>query len=219
MRPIYIIGGSGGGMIAASIVEESKDMYVEGFLNDFIPVGNAIGKYKKYPIVGTTDKIDEILSTTDAQIFVAYKTMKKERQMLEKLEKLNIPEDRFVSLFHSTAIIPHGFCSIGKGVLLAANSQLSSDTTIGNNCILFGGAFLGHDSTLERYVTVANNVSIGARVNIGAASHIGSNASIKEGVSIGKYSLIGIGAVIVKDIPENVIAVGNPARIIPKNEI
>ena len=216
MTPVYIIGGPGGGMIAASLVEGRSDTYVAGFINDFVPKGEFIGKYSKYQVLGTTEIIPEVLEDKDAKLFVAYKTMKKEKEMLKKLEDLEIPSERFISLFHKSSIIPSGFCSVGNGVLLAANAQLSSDTTIGDNCILFGGAFVGHDSTLERYVTVANNASIGARVNVGAASHIGSNSSIKEGVSIGKYSLVGIGAVVVRDVPENSIAIGNPARIIPK---
>jgi acetyltransferase EpsM len=214
---VYIIGGPGGGMIAASIVQEDLTMDVAGFLNDYVPVGEKIGKYMQYPVVGTTDDLHgglRILKMLNSKIFIAYKTMRKEEEMLEKLDRLSIPPHKLISLIHPTAVIPNGFCRIGHGVMFAANTQLSSDTTIGDNCILFGSAFVGHDSVLERYVTVANNVSIGARVHIGAASHIGSNSSIKEGVKIGKYSLVGIGSVVTKDVPENAIVVGNPAKVI-----
>jgi acetyltransferase EpsM len=47
-------------------------------------------------------------------------------------------------------------------------------------------------------------------------SHIGINACIKQNITVGKWSVVGAGAVVVKDVPDNVVVVGNPGRIIKK---
>ena len=94
----------------------------------------------------------------------------------------------------------------------------------------------------DGHIYVGDYVMIGPNVTIATASHpletdlrrqglqsnkdvhieenvwIGAGAIILPGVTIGKNSVIGAGSVVTKDIPENVVAVGNPCRVIRKNE-
>ncbi|MEJ5183858.1 MAG: NeuD/PglB/VioB family sugar acetyltransferase [Rectinemataceae bacterium] len=216
MKKLIIFGGSGIGMIAASVAEDLGYFEVLGFLNDMLPENSMIGKYKKYPVIGKTDDYTEYLKDTDVHFFVAYVGMQNEYNVYKKLESLEIPDERWATLIHPSAIIPKGMCSIGKGVLLAPQAQLSPDTTIGDNCILLGGSFLGHDSTLDRFAHLATNSVVGANVYIGKAVHVGSNATIREKVHIGSYSLIGAGAVVLNDFDEYSIIIGNPAKLLRK---
>ena len=55
-------------------------------------------------------------------------------------------------------------------------------------------------------------------VMVGAHTMIGSGAAIKEGITIGKNSIIGMGSVVVKDVPNNVIAFGNPCQVKKPNK-
>jgi acetyltransferase EpsM len=208
------MGGSGGGMIAASIIDLFPDMKLWGFLNDSFPIGSRFGKFKSFPVIGTSKDVNKFIEMKDVYIVIAYKTMKKEKEMWEKYLQLNIPQEKMINLIHPTTIIPDGYCSLGNGLIMAAGVQLSPDTTISDNCILFGKAFVGHDSFLDKYITVANNASIGAEVHVGKACHIGSNATIKEKVKIGDFSIIGMGALVLNDVPENSIVAGVPAKVI-----
>ena len=95
----------------------------------------------------------------------------------------------------------------GKNLIIYHGQGLivHSDTIIGDNVVLrqnttIGVAFDGGPSPL-----IGNNVSIGA------------NSVVIGGVKIGNNSIIGAGSVVVKDVPSNVIVVGNPAKIIKKN--
>ena len=90
-------------------------------------------------------------------------------------------------------------------------------TTVSNNCILLPNSFMGHNSFMDEYSSIATNSVVGAHVHIGKGVHVGSNATIRETVRIGDYSFVGMGAVVLQDVPDYAIVVGNPARILRYN--
>ena len=219
MKNLIILGGSGIGMIAISIAKELGIYTIGGFLNDVLPIGAYIGKYEKYPIIGTTDDLEKYLRDDNNVFFISYVGMQHEKSVYDKVVSLNIPSNRLATLIHPTAIIPKGMCKIGNGVLMAPLSQLSPDTTLEDNCIMLPNSFLGHDSTLCRFAHIASNATVGANVVVGKACHIGTNCTIREYTKIGDFCLVGSGAVVLKDVPSNSIVVGNPARLLrTKNE-
>lgn len=216
MKKLIILGGSGIGMIAASVANDLGCFEVLGFLNDVEPIGSSIGKFNKIPVIGTSSDIEKYLEDKDILFFIAYVGMQKEEDVFNKIEALNIPSHRFATLIHPTAIIPKGYCNIGNGVLMSPLTQLSPDTTIEDNCILLPNSFVGHDSTLRRFAHIAANAVVGANVDVGRAVHVGTNATIREKIKIGDFSLIGSGSVVLNDVDSNSIVVGNPARLLRK---
>jgi|3_EtaG_2_1085321.scaffolds.fasta_scaffold03823_5 acetyltransferase EpsM len=217
MKKLIILGGSGIGMIAASIADELGDYEVCGFLNDVVPVGTQIGKYKKIEVVGKTEDIEYYIKQ-GYYFFIAYVGLQNEKATFKKIERLEIPNDQFASLIHPTAQFPKEYCKIGNGVLMAPLVQLSPDTTISDNCILLANSFVGHDTFLDKFAHVATNGVVGANVYGGKAIHIGSNSTIREKIKIGNYALIGAGSMVLKDVPENSVVVGNPSRILEVRE-
>jgi acetyltransferase EpsM len=218
MKRIVILGGSGIGMIAASIANELGFYEVLGFFNDVLPIGTQIGKYNKIPVIGTSNDVAQYLKKDNVYFFIAYVGMQNEQKVFEKIESLSIPRERLATLIHPSVIIPKGFCEIGYGVLMAPLSQLSPDSTIEDNCILLPNSFVGHDSTLRKFAHIATNAVVGANVDIGKAVHVGSNATIREKIKVGDYALIGSGSVVLSDIGENEIWVGNPAKLLRSKE-
>lgn len=219
MKNLIILGGSGIGMIAASIAELTGKYSVKGFLNDEISEGSSIGKYKKYPVLGSTDSIKKFLEDQSIYFFIAYVGMTREEDIFKKVVSMGIPESRFASLIHPTAVIPKGMCKIGSGILLGPHTQLSPDVDIQDNCILLGGSFLGHDSKMLRFSHLATNSVVGANVTVGRACHIGSNSTVREHVKIGDFSLIGAGSVVLEDVKPGSIIVGNPGKPLVKKVV
>lgn len=213
MNQLVILGGSGIGRIAADIAKYAGYKVI-GFLNDFEPVGSQIGKYNPLPVIGTTNDISKYLKKKDYYFFVAYVGLENEKATYEKVKSLNIPENQLVTLIHPTAYIPDGICNIGPGCLIGPYCVLSPDVTIGKQCILLAHSFIGHDSVLEHFAHVTTNGVVGANVHIGKAAHVGSNSVIREKTNIGDFALIGSGSVVLKDVDENTVVAGNPARLI-----
>ncbi|TDU42893.1 acetyltransferase EpsM [Gelidibacter sediminis] len=214
MKKLVILGGRGIGMIAASVAQDLGYYEILGFLNDFVPVGDTVGVYKKHKVIGTSKDVDKYLKDEDVYFFIGYIGMKNEKEVFEKISNLNIPRERFATLIHPSAIIPKGYCKIGNGVLISPLAQLSPDTTIEDNCILLPNSFLGHDSTMKRFSHITANSVVGGNVVLGRGAHVGTNATIRENINIGDFAIIGSGAVVLNDVPENSIYVGNPARML-----
>ncbi|NBC02641.1 MAG: hypothetical protein GVY20_02950 [Bacteroidetes bacterium] len=72
---------------------------------------------------------------------------------------------------------------------------------------------------LGEYVEINPGVTVSGHVEIGKESIIGSGAVIRNGVSIGENSIIGMGSVVTKDIPDHVIAYGNPCEVKRENKV
>ncbi len=215
-KKIVILGGRGIGMIASSIIDAHKDLELLGFLNDVVPVGSKVGRHKKIEVIGTSNDISRYIQNNDVYFFIAYLGMLDKLPVFEKIQEMGIEKKRFINLIHPTAFIPEDYASIGSGVLFAPLSHISPDTTIGDHCFMLPNAFMGHDATLDDFVSVANNATIGGNVHVKRGVHLGSNATIREDVTIGEFSIIGMGSVVLKDVPPYSVVAGNPAKVIRK---
>ena len=107
-------------------------------------------------------------------------------------------------------------CHFGKNVYANFNLTLVDDTHIFvGDCTLFGPnvtlATAGHPILPELR---AQGYQYNAPIHIGRNCWIGAGAIILPGVTIGENTVIGAGSVVTKDIPSNVVAVGNPCRVL-----
>ena len=116
----------------------------------------------------------------------------------------------------SAVISPN--CDIKNGVIIAPLCSVQSRAKIGTNVAVNTMAIIGHDVTVRADSVISSMVNLGGGVTIGERSYIGMGALIKEGVTVGANSIVGMGAVVYQDIPDGMIALGNPARVVRKNE-
>ncbi len=121
------------------------------------------------------------------------------------------------SLIHPDVHIPDT-TKIGRGVIIQAGCFVSVGVIIEDYVFLQPKCAIGHDCVIGEGCIISTFDSIAGAVHIGQYSYLGMGVSVKELVSIGQYSIIGMGSVVFKDIPDEMIAMGNPARAMKKNE-
>ena len=203
---IVIIGGRGNGTVVASTIEDCSDHEVVGFLNH----GNDT-EIEGYPVLGPPENwIDMDL---DVYFIFTLSSVKVTSERYKLLKQLHIPEHRFASIIHPSAVVSKQ-AKIGKGVVMMPLVLVGPGVRIGNHSMLLGQSFIGHDTVLDEMVFVANNATIGGDIKIQRGAHIGSNSSILEHIIIQEYAVVGLGAVVVKDVSAYDVVVGNPAKTI-----
>lgn len=134
----------------------------------------------------------------------------------KKLSKsLNVT---FAKAIHPSAIISDN-TSVGEGTVVMAGVAINPDTVIGKHCIINTNATVEHDAQIADFVHICPGVSLAGNVSVGEGTQVGIGATVIQGVSIGKWVMIGAGAVILNDIPDYAVVVGNPGKIIKYNPI
>lgn len=123
-----------------------------------------------------------------------------------------IDVDYGIAMHPSAVISPR--CTIGEGSVVMAGVTINIDAQIGKHCIVNTNSSVDHDCMLADFVHISPNATLCGDVNIGEGSHIGTSGVILPGKKIGKYCIIGAGSVVINDIPDFSVAVGNPCKII-----
>lgn len=165
--------------------------------------------YFGYPVIG---------SDADAKVlFPKYGKCKivitpDSPKIREKLVNLYEPLGYdFATVISPSATISK-FSTVGKGTIIQDGVNVSASTTIGNYVKLNTNANVMHDNMISDYVTIAPNAVILGRITVGRSSYIGANATVLPEIEIGHHSTVGAGAVVTKNVPNNTIVKGVPAK-------
>lgn len=112
-------------------------------------------------------------------------------------------------------------CNIGQNVVISPEVVLGNNVKIQNNVSVYTGVccdddvFLGPSMVFTNVInprSAINRRDNYLKTNVGKGASIGANATIVCGNDIGKFSFIGAGAVVTKNVPDYALVVGNPAR-------
>ncbi|MCH4093851.1 MAG: acetyltransferase [Acetobacter peroxydans] len=132
----------------------------------------------------------------------------------EKVGKLGL---KLASVISPSAFVSR-FAEIGNGVIIGPHVSVQATAKIGNNVAINTAAIIGHDVVVKENCVISSMVNLGGGVHVEALSYIGMGALIREKLHVGGSSIVGMGAVVHSDVPSEVIVVGNPARVVRRNE-
>ncbi|HPW52893.1 MAG TPA: acetyltransferase [Erysipelotrichaceae bacterium] len=208
MKDLIIIGASGFGREVAWLVERINAQEPTWKLLGFIDDNQSIqGKHiNGYAVLGTTSAIADY---PDAYLVCAVGAAKVRKSIIERIkENYNV---KFATLIDPS--VERSDClNIGAGSIICAHSILTVNIEIGNHVIINLDCTVGHDAKLKDYVTVYPSVNVSGNVLIGECVELGTGTQIIQGKEIGSETIVGAGAVVVKDLPAKCTAVGSPAR-------
>ncbi len=121
------------------------------------------------------------------------------------------------TLIHPDVYIPKT-TKIGKGVVIQRTASISCNVTINDYAVIQFLVHLGHDCFIEEGSVISPSCTLAGGVHIGKYTFLGMNCCVIQQVSIGDYTVIGMSSSVYKDIGDEYVAIGNPARILKKNE-
>jgi sugar O-acyltransferase (sialic acid O-acetyltransferase NeuD family) len=87
----------------------------------------------------------------------------------------------------------------GDNCFILEDNTIQPFVRIGNNVTLWSGNHIGHDSTIEDHCFISSHVVVSGHVRVGTRSFIGVNATLRNAITIGPQTIVGAGALIMKD--------------------
>ena len=158
----------------------------------------------------TWNDFDDIYSNGTRQAIIAIGDNREREALFSTLKNVgfNIP-----TIIHPTAFVEKNV-RLKEGNVICAGANIGAMASIGNNCVLYTGSILDHEVVLDDNVFIAPGCNIAGRVKIKNGSFIGIGSTIVEKIIIGPNATTGAGSVVIRDVPENDVVAGAPARSI-----
>ncbi len=125
--------------------------------------------------------------------------------------------DRVITLIDPSCFVSRT-ARIGRGTVLFPHCYVGLNAVVGDFVFCLSGCIINHDVIIEEGSILASGVSLAGHVNIKREVYLGQASTVKQYLSVGEKSLVGMGAVVVRDVEPNTVVVGNPAIILKKLE-
>jgi sugar O-acyltransferase (sialic acid O-acetyltransferase NeuD family) len=208
---VAIYGCGQNGLQAFHCLRHQPDVEVMGFLDDD-PSRHGC-TYLGRPVLGGLADVPELLEKGLRGAVVAIGDCAARRTLTSSLTALGL---EMVSAIHPRALIESPR-SIGGGAIIEMGAAIHPEAEIGKGVFLGGGATVAHHSVVGDFSLIAGGVVFGGHVTVGSETLIGVGVSIKPHITIGSRVIVGVGAAVIVHLPDDVVAVGVPARIVSRN--
>jgi len=126
---------------------------------------------------------------------------------------IDIPEERLTTIIDPSAFVSRT-ARIGPGCVIYPNCYIGLNASLGKRVFCLSGCVINHDDVVEDHVVMASQVALAGSVHVEAGCYLGQSCTVREYLRIGRGSLIGMAAVVCKDVPPGSVMVGNPARFL-----
>lgn len=210
MKNIVLIGGGNQAHYTIDIINKEKKYNIIGIIDSIHDIGSDRFGYK---ILGRQEDIVQLVNKYNIEGGVISIGDNWVRYHVFKQIKKQIPDFNFVNAIHPSVVIGDNV-ELGEGVVMMAGCIINPKSKIGNFTFFATGAQVDHDCNIENYSSISAGSITGGYVTLGEFSAITLGVTVIDRLKIGKNTVIGAGSLVLKDIPDNVLVYGNPARII-----
>ena len=206
MKEIILLGAGGHAAVILDILKaqiaNGEKIKIKGLLDDSGKL-----EWMGYPILGSTLEANDF-NEENTYFIIAIGSNKIRYKLGEKYSHL-----QFFTAIHPSSIIGSQV-NIGAGSVVMPNVVINANSQIGQHVIINTGVIVEHDNLIGDYVHLSPNATLCGTVRVKPLTHIGAGVTVIQGKIIGRQSMIGAGATVITDIPDQVVAVGTPAKVI-----
>jgi sugar O-acyltransferase (sialic acid O-acetyltransferase NeuD family) len=210
MENIILIGAGSHARYCVDIIEKENKYKIIGFTDPYKPIGE---KVCDYPVLGRQEDIIELSEKYNIQGGVITIGDNWIRKLVYDIIIGQMPDFMFVNAIHPSTIIGRNVF-FGVGIVIMAGCIINPGSHVGNFCFFATGAQLEHDGYMDDYSSLSAGSITGGNVRIGKFTAITLGVTILDRIKIGDHSVIGSGSLVLKDVPDNVVAYGSPAKVI-----
>ena len=206
MKEVIIIGYSGHALVVCGILE-AWGYKVIGYCD------NEEKKFNPFSLnyFGKETSASGLAALEQHNYFISIGNNNTRKNIYTQLEAKNLLP---VNALHPSAVIDYTADIAAHGVMISSNVSINALAKIGPGAICNTHSVIEHQCGVGSFAHIAPGAILCGNVTVGESSFVGAGSVIRENITIGKNVIIGAGSVVVKDIPDNVKAMGNPARII-----
>jgi acetyltransferase EpsM len=210
MQSLVIFGGPGSGALVADSVSamraDGRGVRVVGFLNDALPRGSLV---HGVPVLGAFASWRELPEET--RFIAPLHKVKLMQARASIVRRLGIPEHRWATVIDprsavaSDAVIAHA-CFVGPFASVGPGARLGSHT------VVRAGAHVSHDCRIGDFVFIGTNAVICGSSAVDHGAYVAPGSTVRDSCRIGKFATVGLGSVVVKEVPAFGVVAGTPAR-------
>ncbi len=211
---MLIVGAKGFAKEVLEIFYQLKQLENIAFYDD---VNENIGDflYDKFPIIKNIEAAKEFFMKNGNEFTIAIGNPLLRYRLCNKFKTIG---GKFVSSISPLAQIGNYEVKIVNGCNVLANAIFSNSTSLGKGCLIYYNVLIAHDCIVGDFVELSPGVTLLGNVQVGSFTQIGANSTVLPKVKIGKNVIVGAGSVVTKDIPDNCMVMGTPAKIIKELE-
>ncbi|WP_288479591.1 acetyltransferase [uncultured Clostridium sp.] len=206
MKKIVIIGAGGFGREVAWLIEdinkEKKEFEILGFLDDSIEKKDKI--INGYKVLGGLEDIE----LKDVYFTCAIGNSEIKSNVVKKAIERKLKP---INLVHPSVKMGK-YNKFGEGLIICAGTIITVNTNIEDYVTINLNCTIGHDTNIGMFTTMYPGVNLSGECVIEKGVELGTNSTIIQGKSIGYNTILGAGSVVVKNLEENIVAVGIPAQ-------
>jgi acetyltransferase EpsM len=209
LAPLVIWGASGHARVVADIFRLNKDFNVIGFLDSVDPSRRGM-EFFGARVLGGEEQLESLLRQGVRHLFFGIGNCQTRLALSPVVRQFGF---ELAVAVHPGAIVA-GDVNIGAGTVIMAGAVVNPASTIQENVIINTSSSIDHDCLIESGVHIGPGVHLGGGVEVGKGTWIGIGAIVKDKIKIGAGAIVGAGAVVLRDIPDGIVAYGVPAKII-----
>jgi len=213
LKKLVVVGAGGFGREVLQLAMHQNKMTQQWNIMGFVDDNKELqGKtINGFPVLGDIDWL--AANAGDKYAVFALGEPELKRKVEKRLQKSGI---RYATLIHPSAVMGD-FIDIREGAIIAAGVVCTVNIKIGKHVIINLNCSVGHDVVIGDYATIAPDANVMGETSIGEGCYIASGVTIRDGVNIGQNTIVGLGAVVVGNLPGDIVALGCPAKAVREN--
>jgi UDP-perosamine 4-acetyltransferase len=202
---VVIIGLGGHAKVVIELIRAEGKYQIKGCTG----LGESGFVLGDVPILGSDNVLPAMLANGAKKAFVAIGDNHLRLRLLAEVLEMGF---ELINAVSPNAMVSPS-ATLGRGIAIMAGAIINASVEIGDGAIINTNAGVDHDCRIGRGAHIGPGSTLAGNVEIGCESFLGVRTCVIPGVRIGSRAIIGAGSVVVRDIPDDVTAMGVPARI------